>query len=55
MQLVSVSAQYDGAGASGTFLPCLSILSQDSKLIGRYFPSQSLAVGDSGEVTYGPF
>lgn len=55
MQLVSVSAEYDGSGASGSFLPCLSILSQDNKLIGRYFPSQTLAIGDSGEVTFGPF
>ena len=30
-------------------------VSQDGKLIGRFFPSQQFSVGDSGGVTYGPF
>jgi len=55
VRLTSISAQYDGAGASGSFYPCASIYSQDGRLIGRYFPGQVLAAGDSAEVTFGPF
>jgi hypothetical protein len=55
MQLSSISATFDGAGASGTFYPCVAVYSQDGKLIGRYFPSQTMTTADSGEVTYGPF
>lgn len=51
----SVSAEFNGAGAGATFYPCLSVYSQNGKLVGRFFPSQALAVSDSGEVTYGPF
>lgn len=53
--LESVSAFFDGAGAAGTFLPCLAVYSQDDKLIGRWFPSTQMAPGDSGEVSFGPF
>lgn len=52
IQTASVSAQFDGASASGSFLACLSVYSQDDKLIGRFFPAQPFVVGDSGEVTY---
>lgn len=55
MQLESVSATFNGAGASGTFYACLAVYSQDGKLIGRYFPAQTFAAGDSGEVTWSPF
>lgn len=55
VKLESVSATFNGAAASGTFLACLSAYSQDGKLIGRWFPSQQFATGDSGEVSYGPF
>lgn len=53
--LESVAAFFDGSGAAGTFLPCLAVYSQDDKLIGRWFPSQQMAAGDTGEVSYGPF
>lgn len=55
VRLSSVSARFDGAGALDAFRPCLSVLSQDGKLIGRFFPSQVMSPGDSGEVTFGPF
>lgn len=51
----SVFARFDGSGASGQFLACLSVLSSDGKLIGRFFPSQRLSAGDTGAVTYAPF
>lgn len=54
IELSSVSCVWNGAGASGTFLACLSVYSQSGVLIGRWFPSQRFAPGDSGEVTYSP-
>jgi hypothetical protein len=55
MDLTSVSATFDGAAASAAFLPCLSIYSQDDKLIGRFFPPGGMRAGDSGEVTFATF
>lgn len=51
----SVSAVIDGSGAAGSFLACLAAYSQDGKLVGRWFPSQVLAAGDTAEVSWGPF
>jgi hypothetical protein len=53
--LQSVFADFNGAGASGTFLACLSILSQDNVVMARVFPDTQLAVGDTAEVSYAPF
>lgn len=55
IQLSSVVARWDGAAASGTFKPCLSIYSQDGVLVSRTFPGTDMAPGDSGVVTYAPF
>lgn len=55
LTLASVFARWDGGGAGGTFLACLSLYSQDEKLIARTFPDQELAVGDDATVTYAPF
>ena len=55
MELASASAVFNGATASGAFLACMSLYSQADVLIGRFFPSQRFAVGDSGEVTFAPF
>lgn len=53
--LQSVVARIDGTSAASTFVVCLSIYSQDGKLIGRFRPSQTFAVGDTGVVTFAPF
>jgi hypothetical protein len=55
MEVVAASAVFNGAAASGTFLACMAVYSQSGILIGRWFPSQRFAVGDSGEVTFSPF
>lgn len=55
VELSSVTAVWDGGGASGSFLACLSIYSQDGVLLSRTFPNQTFAVGDDGTVTYAPF
>ena len=49
-----INATFNGAGASGHFLPCCTIYSQTGKLISRTFP-ETVAAGDTAEVTYGPF
>jgi hypothetical protein len=49
----SVTATFDGTGASGTFLPTISIYSQDGKLIARC-PASQVVAGDSAEVTFAP-
>jgi hypothetical protein len=54
-ELASVSALWNGAGAIVSYWPCVSVYSQDGKLIGRYIPPQSVPAGDGAEVTYGPF
>lgn len=48
----AVSVEVNGAGAAGQFLLCLSVYTQDDKLIGRFFPAQPFNTGDSGEVTF---
>lgn len=54
-RLSSVSAVFDGTGAGADFLACLSVYSQDGKLIGRFFPGSAVAAGDVAEVTFAPF
>ena len=54
-QIHRVFAKFNGAAASGAFYACLDVLSQDDKLIARHFPSDDVIVGDTAEVTYGPF
>src|SRR6267142_368214 len=49
----AVTATFDGAGAGGTFLPTLSIYSQDGKLIARS-PATAITAGNSAEVTFAP-
>lgn len=51
----SIVARWNGAGAAGPFLPCLSVYSSDDRLVGRFHPGRTIAVGDTGVVTYAPF
>lgn len=55
LQLSSVVARFNGAAASGAFLACLGVYTNDGKLVGRFFPSQRFSVGDTGVVTFAPF
>lgn len=55
LELSSVVARFNGAGAAATFIPVLEILSQDDKLMARARPDTQFAVGDTGVVTYAPF
>lgn len=53
-RLGSATAVWNGAGAGGAFLPCLSIYAQSGQLLARVFPVP-IAAGGSAEVTYAPF
>jgi hypothetical protein len=55
LDLRLASVLWNGAGASGPFLACLSVYAQSGELMGRFFPDQILAIGDTAEVTYLPF
>lgn len=55
-QVESISAVWNGAGASGSFLPCASVYTQDGKLLGRYKGDITVSAGDSfTEATFAPF
>lgn len=51
----SIVARINGAGAASSFYPCLSVYSQDGKLIGRVRTESIFNVGDTGVVTWSPF
>lgn len=51
----TIAVEWDGAGASGSFLACLSLYSQSGVLIARTCPPVTFAAGDTGVVTYAPF
>lgn len=55
VRIFSVLARWDGSGAAASYHPCLSLYSQDDKLVSRTRPEQTFAAGDSGVVTYAPF
>lgn len=51
----SISASFDGSGAAGSFLPCVSFLAPDGTLIARCVTDAAVTAGDSAEVTWAPF
>lgn len=55
LQISSIVARFNGAAASGAFLPCLAIYSQDGHLVGRFHPNVEVSAGDTATVTYAPF
>ena len=52
---LAAAVNWDGTGAAGDFLPCLSVYSSDGQLIARHFPDSKMTTGDVAEVTYHPF
>ena len=55
IQLSSVSAEFDGGGASGSFDATLSIYSQDGQLLSRTKAGPTVAAGATGVATWVPF
>lgn len=51
----SAFASFNGSAAAASFRPALTILTQDGLVLARVFPSDTLAVGDTADVTYAPF
>lgn len=50
----TASAKFDGTGASGPFLACLTFISPDGARLCRMFNPNPVAQGDVAEVTYIP-
>lgn len=55
-QVESISAVWNGTAASGSFIPCVSVYSQDGALLGRFKGDATVSAGDSStEGTFAPF
>ena len=51
----SATAEFDGSGAAGAFLPALALYAQSGELLSRTFTGTAVAAGDNAEVTFAPF
>jgi hypothetical protein len=55
LRLKAVYAEFDGSGAAGSFLPCVTLISDSGDVIGRAVdPSSPVAAGGSADVTFFP-
>lgn len=50
----SVFAHFNGAAASGAFLPCVTYYTQDGLVFARAFPADDVAAGASADVSWFP-
>lgn len=55
IQPLAVSADFDGSGAAGSFLPTLLIQSDAGLIVARIPVSSAVAAGGSASVTWAPF
>ncbi len=55
LDLQSIVARIDGAGAAGSFRPAIDVLTQDGRLVYRVPADTTYAPGDTGVVTWSPF
>lgn len=55
VDLASVFAHFDGTSAAGSFRPTVTIRAQNGTILARVFPTDTLAAGDTADVTYAPF
>lgn len=55
IQIKTAYATFDGTGASGDFLACLTILAQSGQILSRVFPSTTVKAGNVANVSYAPF
>lgn len=51
----SVYATFNGAAASGSYVAALTLYSPEGLILWRVHATQTLAVGDSADVTFAPF
>lgn len=54
VQPYTATATYDGTGASGDFVPTISIYSQSGNLLARVFPPETVPMGGVAGVTFLP-
>lgn len=47
-------AHFDGSGAAGEFLPCVTYYTQDGLVFARAFPADAVAAGASADVSWFP-
>lgn len=50
----AIFAHFNGAGAAGPFLPCVTYYTQDGLVFARSFPSDEVAAGASADVSWFP-
>ncbi len=55
IQPTASTATFDGTGAGGNFLACLSFYAQSGELLSRVFPQTIIQAGDVAQVSYAPF
>ena len=55
MEFASSVVRVNGAGASGTFILLLDVLSQDNKLVASARTRRRFLTGDTGVVSFAPF
>jgi hypothetical protein len=53
--LQSIFASFNGAAAGAAFRPVVTIRSQNGDILARVFPSDTVAAGDTADVTFAPF
>lgn len=51
----SIVARFDGSAAAASFVPCVSVYTQDGRLMARVRLDQVFAAGDTGVGTWAPF
>jgi hypothetical protein len=54
-ELLAVNANFDGTGAASAFLPCVEVVSDAGIVVARSVATDTVAAGDSAEVTFAPF
>jgi hypothetical protein len=55
VDVMSIFASFDGSAAGGSFRPVVTVRSQSGAILARGFPPDSVAAGDSADVTFAPF
>ncbi len=53
--LLAVNATFDGSAAGVAFLPCVEVISDAGLVVARSVGTETVAAGDTAEVTFAPF
>jgi hypothetical protein len=55
VDVMSLFAAFDGTNAASSFRPVVTVRSQSGAILARSFPAETVAAGDSADVTFAPF